>query len=93
MQGETEVSGVDKLAPADALIYVREHLSTTVKRNAHRFSANWRSELKLLVEMYVLLHRTQVMEVKGREWRATTSANMETSFREQNAGFLNGMRP
>ena len=78
MQGDTELRGVDEVALVDALIYVREHLSTTVKRNSHRFSANWHSELKFLVEMYVLLHRTQFMEVKGREWRATTGANMET---------------
>ena len=80
MQGETELSGVDKLAPADALIYVREQLSTTVTIDEfHRDdAANWNSELAFLIEMYILLHRTQLMEARGREWRATTGANMET---------------
>jgi 3-keto-L-gulonate-6-phosphate decarboxylase len=80
MQGETELSGVDEVTLVDALRHAREQLSTTVTIDEfHRDDeANWHSELKLLVEMYVLLHRTQVMEVKGREWRATTGANMET---------------
>ena len=80
MQGDTELRGVDEVALVDALIYVREKLSTTVTIDEfHRDdAANWNSELAFLIEMYILLHRTQLMEARGREWRATTGANMET---------------
>jgi hypothetical protein len=79
MQGETEVSGVDEVALVDALRHVREQLSTTITIDEfHRDDeASWNSELKLLVKMYVLLHRTQVMEMNRREWRVTTDADME----------------